>query len=362
MFDLATIINSGPYSLRQEEKNTLYTTALSDLTSFHYNNSTPYKKILDILNYDPTRTSSVEDIPFIPVRLFKEHELLSVDKSDIVKTMTSSGTSGQKVSKIYLDRQTAKQQMEVLTKIMSNFFGKQRLPMLIIDSSSVVKDRKLFSARGAGILGFSMFGRNVTYALDDKMQLDYDVVENFCEKYKDEDVIIFGFTFMIWQHFYKELIKSRRTLNLSRGSFLHGGGWKKLLAESVDNTTFKKCLEQVCGSQKYHNYYGMVEQTGSIFMECQFGHLHCSIFSDIITRRTADFSVCSLGESGIIELVSLLPRSYPGHSLLSEDIGMVLGIDDCPCGRFGKYFKISGRIAKAETRGCSDTYDSRNTK
>ena len=30
--------------------------------------------------------------------------------------------------------------------------------MIILDTESVVKDRKLFSARGAGILGFSMFG------------------------------------------------------------------------------------------------------------------------------------------------------------------------------------------------------------
>ena len=42
--------------------------------------------------------------------------------------------------------------------------------------------------------------------------------------------------------------------------------------------------------------------------------------------------------------------------LLTEDEGVILGEDDCPCGRKGKYFHIHGRIKNAEIRGCSDTY------
>jgi hypothetical protein len=53
--------------------------------------------------------------------------------------------------------------------------------------------------------------------------------------------------------------------------------------------------------------------------------------------------------------LSLLPHSYPGHSILTEDIGKLVGVDTCPCGRKGKYFKIFGRIKNAEIRGCSDT-------
>lgn len=56
-------------------------------------------------------------------------------------------------------------------------------------------------------------------------------------------------------------------------------------------------------------------------------------------------------------MLSLLPRSYPGHSLLTEDMGVLLGEDDCPCGRLGKYVRVTGRVPKAEVRGCSDTYE-----
>ena len=40
---------------------------------------------------------------------------------------------------------------------------------------------------------------------------------------------------------------------------------KKLNNEKVSNTIFKKTIQNVCGVNKIINYYGMVEQTGSIF-------------------------------------------------------------------------------------------------
>ena len=119
---------------------------------------------------------------------------------------------------------------------------------------------------------------------------------------------------------------------------------------------FKTRLAVACGLARIHDYYGMVEQTGSIFMECERGHLHASVFSDVIPRRTLDFAPCAVGEPGILEVVSVLPRSYPGQCLLTEDEGRLLGEDDCPCGRKGKYFEVLGRLANAEIRGCSDTY------
>ena len=63
-----------------------------------------------------------------------------------------------------------------------------------------------------------------------------------------------------------------------------------------------------------------------------------------------------MNEIGLVQLSSILPFSYPGHILLSEDTGEIIGEDDCPCGRLGKTFQIHGRVKHAEIRGCSDTY------
>ena len=356
VFDLNGINDTPPFSLTKQEKDTFYADALYGLTKHHYANCVQYQKILDMLGFDPTIKHNLEDIPPIPVRLFKDYDLMSVDKSQIIKTMTSSGTTGQSVSNIFLDRVTSTNQTKVLTKIVSDFIGEKRLPMLIIDTKSVVKNRNLFSARGAGILGFSMFGRDITYAMDEDMQLDFDTVEAFLKEHKDENILIFGFTFMIWEYFYKKLAETDKQLALENGIMIHGGGWKKLSEEAVDNKTFKRLLESVCGIKKVYNYYGMVEQAGSIFIECDAGFLHSTIFSDVRVLKT-DFSACSAHETGLMQLSSLLPYSYPGHIVLTEDTGEIIGEDDCSCGRLGKYFKIHGRVLDAEIRGCSDTYE-----
>jgi hypothetical protein len=52
----------------------------------------------------------------------------------------------------------------------------------------------------------------------------------------------------------------------------------------------------------------------------------------------------------------MLPESYPGHSLLTVGRGRLLGEDDLPLRRKGKYFKVMGRLKNAEIRGCGDTY------
>jgi len=201
-----------------------------------------------------------------------------------------------------------------------------------------------------------LFGSRPIYALDGQMNLKIDDLKEYIEKFKDKRIFMFGFTYMIFQHFYKELVKNGIKLDLSNAVLIHGGGWKKLINESISSASFRDKLNDVCGIKSVHDYYGMVEQTGTIYMECEQGHLHAPIYSDIIIRRAHDFSVADIGEKGIIQVLSILPLSYPGQSLLTEDEGILLGEDDCTCGRLGKYFKVLGRLQNAEIRGCSDTY------
>ncbi len=353
------LISIPPYSLTADEKEKLLTERLLELTRLHQEKCQEYRRILDAIGYDEGDIKSYLELPFLPVRLFKELELKSIGEEDIVKTITSSGTTGQAVSKIYLDKETSSNQQKTMVKIVSDYTGSGRMPMIILDCPSVVKNRVMFSARGAGILGFSIFGSRRIFALNDDMKLDVEGIRDFLDKYSGQKILLFGFTFMIWQHFYRELVRLKEngiTFDFSRAILVHGGGWKKLMAEAVSHDEFHYRLKDVCGLERIHDYYGMVEQTGCIYMECECGHLHTSVFSDVIIRRHMDFALADIGEEGIVQVVSTIPESYPGHSLLTEDEGVILGIDDCPCGRKGKYFKIKGRLKNAEIRGCSDTY------
>ena len=54
---------------------------------------------------------------------------------------------------------------------------------------------------------------------------------------------------------------------------------------------FKSHLRKYCNLKNIYNYYGMVEQTGSIFFECNKGYFHTSIFNDVLIRDKFDLSL-----------------------------------------------------------------------
>ena len=344
------------FDLNNAEKNDFMLSQMNSLTQFHLKNCSEYRTLMQKFGSINHSYDLLLDIPFLPVRLFKYTDLISVEKKDIVKTMTSSGTSGQSVSKIFLNKETSSLQIKVLSIIMADFIGKKRVPMLVIDTKSIISNREKFTARTAGVLGFSIFGRDVEFALDDDMSINYERVESFIKKYESENILIFGFTFVIWKNFVLELEKKGKKLNLYKGTLFHGGGWKKLENQSVDTIEFNNRILNNTKISKVHNYYGMVEQTGSIFVECQHGFFHTPSFSDVIIRNHQTHKPEDNGSQGLIQLLSVIPKSYPGHSILTEDLGTIYGIDNCKCGRKGKYFKVHGRIQSSETRGCSDTY------
>ncbi|MCZ8531804.1 acyl-protein synthetase [Psychrobacillus psychrodurans] len=346
---------SYPYDLEKVEKEAKLLAAFNELTVFHMKHSAEYCAMLE-KSGTGTKAVSLKDVPYLPVQLFKLMDLVSVPKEEVVKVLTSSGTTGQQVSKIYLDKETSVRQTKTLVEVMKPLLGGKRLPMIILDTKSVLIDRKSFSARGAGILGFSNFGRKHFYALNDDMSLDLEGLQAYLEEYKGQTILLFGFTFMIWQYVYKEAVKRNLRLDFGDSILIHGGGWKKLKDEAVDSFTFNHLLKEQLGIRRVHNYYGMVEQVGSIFVECADGHIHTPNYADVLIRDPITFELLPHGQQGLIQVMSELPKSYPGHSLLTEDLGTILGEDDCSCGWNGKYFSVAGRIPKAELRGCSDTF------
>jgi hypothetical protein len=186
------------------------------------------------------------------------------------------------------------------------------------------------------------------------MTLDIEELKNFLSEYGGGPFLVFGFTFMVWQYLYRQI--SGLDIDLSNGILIHSGGWKKLEAEAVDNDEFKKRLRDATGLNRIYSFYGMVEQVGSVFLEGEDGQLYAPNFADVVIRDPDTWQEVPVGESGVIQVLSALPLSYPGHSLLTEDLGVVHGVDGSPSGRKGTRFGVLGRVPKAELRGCSDTY------
>ena len=149
------------YSILQKEKEDILLPYFNYLNYHHMKNCFFYKKLFEnlFLNNKLFDSNNLETIPFIPVQLFKDFDLMSIKNYEIFKTMSSSGTSGNKLSKIFLNKENARIQTRVLSKIISSFLGNKRVPMLIVDSSKSIKDRNTFSVRRAATLGFSIFSK-----------------------------------------------------------------------------------------------------------------------------------------------------------------------------------------------------------
>ena len=352
MEKLNEYLELSAFSLNKDQKKKVFFDLIKMLTRYHYNNSIEYKKIIDIVS-GKLNFKSLNEVPFLPTLLFKNNSIKSVNISKVIKTLTSSGTSGNS-SKIFLDKINANNQTKALNKIISSVLGKDRLPMLIIDQNPNLEDRSRFNARRAAIQGFSIFGKNHTYLLNQNGEIDYSLLGDFLQKYANKKFFIFGFTSFIFNYLYEKIDIKKLNHYFQNAILIHGGGWKKMENKKISNHLFKKRLLEKLKIKNIINYYGLVEQTGSIFIECKkCGSFISSIFSEVIIRDK-NFNIQKPGNRGLVQLLSILPTSYPGHSIITEDIGEILPKNKIKCDLDATHFLIHGRSEHSELRGCSD--------
>jgi len=337
---------------KEEIKNQI--NSLENLRSFYQK----YKVNIDDLK-------SLDAIPPIPVNMFKKFELRTCKKEEVIRTLHSSSTTSGIPSKIYIDKTTAFRQTRSFISTIKSFIGKSRRPLLIIDTETVNKSKATtLSARGAAIRAIANFSNKRVYVMDLKngdLEVNFEQLKKFCDEFEGQDILVYGFTYIIWSRFYKILKEKNVSLNFPNAKILHSGGWKKLTEQKVDKKTFNSEIASLftTSPKNIFNYYGMVEQVGVVFVDCEEGWKHVPDFAEVIIRDFYTMNENGPKKPGLIEIMSILPSSYPGQALLTEDVGEIIGIDDCPCGRKGKYFTFRSRVQKVELRGCGDTFAER---
>jgi Acyl-protein synthetase, LuxE. len=316
------------------------------------------------LHIDISKIQSLEQIPFIPVNMFKKFDLLTCNKKDIIRILNSSSTTTGIPSKVYLDRYTAIHQSQSLLTTLKSFLGGKRRPLLILDTEAVNKSGNILSARGAAIRGISNFASSITYALDgqnEDLKINFERLNKFEQDNSGKEILVYGFTYIIWSKFLRIMERKNIKLDLSNMKLMHSGGWKKLSSEKVGKEEFNSRVASIFSAKRENimDFYGMAEQLGVIFVDCECGYKHVPDFADIIIRDFNSLRESKIGKRGIIEVISILGSSYPSQAVLTEDVGELIGIDDCKCGRKGKYFKFKSRMQRSETRGCGDTFAER---
>lgn len=363
------LLNKAPYDTGKECEG-LFMEALQEELIFHYDHNEMYRYFCDRKNFNPYHPiHSVNEIPPVAVSVFKElgFNLNSVPKEEVTLALQSSATSGVP-STVVIDKITAKRQGKAMVKVISEFIGKERKPFLIMDIDPRSSSRRLLGARFAAVTGYLKFANKVGYFLKaDENGLSYFDVEGIGmfikELSAEQPVVVFGFTYILYQNVLKAILKSDVKLHLPQGSkIIHIGGWKKLESERISKELFNQQLSDCFGirPEDVIDIYGFTEQMGLNYPDCPCGCKHASAYVKVLVRDTVTHNILPSGKEGMLEFITPIPHSYPGNVVLTDDIG-VLEDSPCPYGRSGQRFRIVGRLKKAEVRGCGDILSTKLT-
>ena len=80
-----------------------------------------------------------------------------------------------------------------------------------------------------------------------ELALDVDQLRRFARIHQDSELLIYGFTFILWNHLVKPMAAEGVCLNLKNARVMHSGGWKRLQDQAVEKAVFNERLAQVVG-------------------------------------------------------------------------------------------------------------------
>jgi len=342
-----------PYNPRAQERESEFANRLYGLHTHHLAKSLEYSNICQNLYGKIDENSPLEDYPAIPVSLFKHLRLASISQDEVFREVKSSGTSGSP-SLVVLDKVTSRLQTAALANILTVWLGRERRPMILVDSPRVPGRVGQQSAGSAAVSAMMMFGRDYFWLLDELGKPNINGLTEWLSIHGRNKPVIFGFTYLVFQCFLQNEDLLRIGRALEGATVIHGGGWKKLQDIAVTNEDFRSSMLNSFGISEVRDYYGMAEQLGGIWVEGKDSVLIPSTYSSVIIRDPDTLKPVPKGQAGLIHSFSTLTLSYPGHSLLTDDIGVLVENSFLP-EEFGELgLRVLARLPAAEPRGCSD--------
>jgi Acyl-protein synthetase, LuxE len=358
---ISGLLAVAPYAMDPGERQQSLLSLLKSELDYACENSTPFANYVRQWPVGLADARTIAELPYLPVSAFKRNPPLRlVPATEIKRTLTSSSTSGQVPSRVVLDAATSRRMTKGVISIIRDFTGSARRPYLVIDTKENLGRQAELGARGAAIQALGSFATETTPCLatdsNGSLTLDLEKLHAFANQWKDANVLVYGFTYVMWTQFVQPLQQRGIKLNLPGVHILHSGGWKRLEQQSVTKDVFNREVAGVfgCAPNRIIDYYGMVENVGVVYPDCEHGYKHVPAFADVIIRDPLTLAPTEPGRPGVVQVCSVLPTSFPGFLLLTDDMGEIVGHDGCACGRRGIYFRFLRRVPKVEMRGCGN--------
>lgn len=347
---MSQLLARPPYA---ERDDTVFLSELNALTAHHLRWCPPFAAIAQ---GHVLPAANIAELPFVHVGLFKRMSLVSqAPDSKVLRTVLSSATSGV-ASRVQLDEKSSQFQANSSQAILADFIGAQQRQLLVLDSAQSLRSRHEFGARIMAAMSLKPFATAVFFLLKDAGSPDgFSVTQLECALKPGGDLIVYGFSWILWQAWVGTHIPAdlRQELSHRKIAFVHSGGWKKLEDQKVDHATFDAALlGGAAAGSVVVDYYGLVEQMGIVFPMCEYGSRHVPRWASVLVRDSWTHAPLE-SDAGQLQLINTISFGSPCHSVLTEDMGQLLP-GDCPCGRKGQRFTLLGRVPKAELRGCAN--------
>ncbi|HXH32575.1 MAG TPA: hypothetical protein VNJ01_17385 [Bacteriovoracaceae bacterium] len=351
------LLSLDPFDFSPEAKK-VFLESFKENAAHHYQNHEFTQKLWDHLGFHPDQLRTEADLESVPgtmVHLFKEHELRTAPESEIVLSLTSSGTGGQK-SRQFLDQQSLDNVKTLALNIHRslgmasdrnyNYLCFTYDPAVAGDLGTAFTDELLTNFTGK---------KEVYYAIQwDAQKNDFVLNEpgvlETLKKFAASGVPtrVLGFPALL----HEILEKNDLQLNLGPESWLQtGGGWKGKAEKEIPKQEFRQLIERRLGIPPEHqrDLFGMVEH-GIPYVDCAKGNLHIPNYARVYTRSPHDLSLLKKGDRGLLQFLCSYNFSYPAPSLLTTDYGRV---GQCDCGIGGDVLVLDGRAGVTKHKGCA---------
>ena len=333
-------------------KETMFQEAILQSLKEHSESNVNYRRFLMRSGWDPSKHWS--EIPGLPVQAFKSQQL-NVETEAGGFYLKSSGTSGA-LSKVWISSEASKLQKLATFNVLKDFLGADRRKVFVFDIDP--QTLSSHSARTAALLAYGRFANEIIYLLEEQGG-ELRLKENWLALINDssevsQPCLVIGFTYVL--HTVLKEIDSRPAFH-EDSILIHIGGWKKLEDSRVGKVEFKRVITEKLSikTSNIRDIYGFTELMGASFVECESGFKHVPGFVRARALSQENLTPLLDGTSGILQFFSPLAISYPGASVITDDVGYIIsGENACVCGREGQRLEISGRRARAEIRGCGD--------
>jgi len=309
-------------TIRNDEE---FSQAALALFRFQAERCEPYRQYLELLGLNPAEVCRVEDIPCLPIELFKSHTIYCGEGEPEV-VFTSSSTTGQTPSRHPMARLSIYER--AFTAAFRQFYGDPSeygiyalLPSYLQrkGSSLVYMADHLISAAGAG--GFY---------LDDYERLIADMEADPKPK------ILLGVSYALWE-------LAERYAPCLRNTIVMETGGMKGYREEIPKAEFHRILTSAFGVERIHSEYGMAELTSQAYSLGE-GVFRTPRWMKVLVRDINDpFTLLAEGSRGGVNIIDLA-NIYSCAFIETQDVGRRFADDS---------FTIEGRIDRSEIRGCN---------